>query len=67
MKDFKEKRQPTPVFLPGEFHGQRSLTGKELDMTERLTLSRKRQHFNRSTKKKYIQAKGKFKNKARLR
>ena len=35
---------PTPVFLPGEFHGQRSLVGygpwgcKELDMTERLTL-----------------------------
>ena len=34
---------PTPVFLPGEFHGQRSLVGyspwghKELDMTERLT------------------------------
>ena len=37
--------QPTPVFLPGEFHGQRSLEGysswscKELDMTEQLTLS----------------------------
>ena len=34
-----------PVFLPGEFHGQKSLVGyspwghKELDMTERLTLS----------------------------
>ena len=33
------------VFLPGEFHGQRSLAGysawgrKGLDMTERLTLS----------------------------
>ena len=33
-------RQPTPVFLPGEFHGQRSLEGyspwghKESDMTE---------------------------------
>ena len=32
--------QPTPVFLPGEFHGQRSLVSfslwgcKELDMTE---------------------------------
>ena len=29
---------PTPVFLPGEFHGQRNLVGlwgcKELDMTE---------------------------------
>ena len=35
---------PTPVFLPGEFHGQRSLVGyspwrcKELDMIERLTV-----------------------------
>ena len=35
---------PTLIFLPGEFHGQRSLVGysswtsKELDMTERLTL-----------------------------
>jgi len=32
--------QPTPVFLPGESHGQRSLAGyspcglKELDMTK---------------------------------
>ena len=36
----EEGWQPTPVFLPGEFHGQRSLVGyssqgcKELDMTE---------------------------------
>ena len=36
---------PTPVFLPGEFHGQRSLVGyspwggKEPDMTKQLTLS----------------------------
>ena len=36
-------RQPTPVFLPGESHGQRSLVGcspwgrKESGMTERLT------------------------------
>ena len=35
--------QPTPVFLPGEFHGQRSLAGyspwghKESDTTEQLT------------------------------
>ena len=33
-------RQPTPVFFPGKFHGQRSLVGyspwgsKESDMTE---------------------------------
>jgi len=39
---FPQRRvwQPTPVFLPGEFHGQRSLAGcspwscKEPDMTE---------------------------------
>ena len=24
---WKRARQPTPVFLPGEFHGQRSLEG----------------------------------------
>ena len=35
---------PTPIFWPGEFHGQMSLAGpspwgyKELDMTERLSL-----------------------------
>ena len=34
------ERQPTPVFLPGKFHGQRSLEGyspwghRESDMTE---------------------------------
>ena len=42
----KNKRRewlPTPVFLPGEFHGQKSLAGcspwghKESDMTEQLT------------------------------
>ena len=37
---WKRKWQPTPIFLPGEFHGQRSLAGysqwdcKELDTTE---------------------------------
>ena len=36
--------QPTPVFLPAESHGQRTLAGcnpwdhKELDMTQRLSL-----------------------------
>ena len=39
--------QPTPVFLPGECHGQRSLVGyslwgcKQLDMTEQPTHTRK--------------------------
>ena len=41
----EEAWQPTPVFLPREFHGQRSLVGyspwvrKESDMTDELTLS----------------------------
>ena len=30
---------PTPVFLPREFHGQRSLVDAELDTTECLSLS----------------------------
>ena len=39
---WNRKWQPTPIFLPGKFHGQRSLVGysswgsKELDMTEWL-------------------------------
>ena len=38
----RRKRQPTPLFLLGEFHGQRSLAGyspwghRELDTTGRL-------------------------------
>ena len=39
QEDLLEKEwQPTPVFLPGESHGQRSLAGyrKELDTTEQL-------------------------------
>ena len=41
----RRKWQPTPVFLPGKSHGQRSLEGysswglKELDTTEQQTLS----------------------------
>ena len=41
--------QPTPVLLPGEFHGQRSLAGyspwgcKEVDITEQLSTA---QHVN---------------------
>ena len=41
----EEGWQPTPVFFPGESHGQRSLVGyspwghKELDTTEQPTLS----------------------------
>ena len=41
---WRRKWQPTPVFLPRESHGQRSLVGyspqgcKELDTTERLSM-----------------------------
>jgi len=41
---WRRKWQPTPVFLPGKSHGQRSLVGyspwghKELDTTERLSM-----------------------------
>ena len=40
---WRRKWPSTPVFLPGKFHGQRSLAGyspwgrKELDLTERLS------------------------------
>ena len=40
---WRRKWQPTPAFLPGEFHGQRSLKGyspwdrKESGTTKRLT------------------------------
>ena len=42
---WRRKWQPTPVFLPGESHGQRSLVGnsswghKELDTTEHLSIN----------------------------
>ena len=49
---WRRKWQPTPVFLPGESHGRRSLVGyspwgrKELDMTEWLhTLTHTRQSW----------------------
>ena len=40
---WSSKRQPTPVFLPGKFHGQRSLAGyspwgcRKLDTTEQVS------------------------------
>ena len=45
MPPWRRAWQPTPVFLLGEFHRQKSLAGygpwscKELDMTEQLRLS----------------------------
>ena len=53
---WRREWQPTPVFLPGELHGQRRLVGyspwgsKELDTTERLTHS----HNNKSNKKQRL-------------
>ena len=50
---WRRKWQPTPVFLPGEFHGWRSLVGyspwghKESDTTERLHLGRYVSYFNK--------------------
>ena len=44
-RSWKRKWQPTPVFLPGKSHGQRSPAGysprgcKESDRTKQLTLS----------------------------
>ena len=44
---WRRKWEPTPAFLPGESHGQRSLAGysprglKELDMTEDISSSSK--------------------------
>ena len=41
---WRREWQPTPVLLPGESHGQRTLVGyipwdgKQSDMTEQLTL-----------------------------
>ena len=46
---------PIPVFLPGEFHGQRRLLDyspwghKESDMTERLTVQTRSKHLHMST------------------
>ena len=45
MIPWRRELLPTPLFLPGEFHGQRKLAGyspwdcKQLDTMERLTLS----------------------------
>ena len=36
---WRKEWQPTPVFLPGELHGQRTWGLKELDMAEQLILT----------------------------
>ena len=48
---WRRKWQPTPVLLPGKFHGQRSLVGysprdyKESDMTEQLHKKNKNKNY----------------------
>ena len=52
---WRREWQPTPVFLPGEFHGQRSLAAyspwghKELDTTEQLTHTHTHTHTHTLT------------------
>ena len=52
---WRRERQPTPVFLPGESHGQMSLVGyslwgqKELYKTEFLSLSLTHTHMHTHT------------------
>ena len=71
---WRRKELPTRVFLPGEFHGRRSLVGyspwghKELDTTERLALSikgqreRKREwEYNKFLRKKFSEVSHKHK------
>ena len=53
------KWQPTPVFLPGEFHGHRSLAGyspliAESEMTEQLTYTYIVTLHLRQINKKYV-------------
>ena len=49
---WRRKWQPTPVFLPGKFHGERSLVGysswgcKESDTAEQLNNNRKIDYRN---------------------
>ena len=53
---WRREWQCTPVFLPGEFHGQRGLVGyspwghKESDTTERLTHTHIHTHTHRQSK-----------------
>ena len=60
---YSKKWQPTPVFLPGKFHGQRSLVGyspqgrKELDTTEQLSLSKTKEDFRRGESNTQVETK----------
>ena len=56
---WRREWQPTPVFLPGESHGQRSLVGYSLwghiksDTTEQLTLSDFHFHFSQKGRNEF--------------
>ena len=54
----RRERQPTPVFLPGEFHGQRSLVGySPRDITEQLSLSKAKEDFRRGESNTQVETK----------
>ena len=69
---WRREWQPTPVFLPGEYHGQRSLTGysaqthKESDTTEQWTLSFKDILIRTSSDRKKLRKCGKQSQKSSL-
>ena len=59
MVPWRREWLPTPVFLPGEFHGQRSLVGyipwgrKELDTAEGLTHTHTHTHTQYARTERY--------------
>ena len=58
----EQEMTPTPVFLPGEFHGQRNLVGcspwgcKEWDTTEQQSTAHTRAHTHACTRTHCCQA-----------
>ena len=59
---WRRKWKPTPVFLPGDFHGQRSLAGyspcghKESDTTEHTSMKQNKMHHHHHMKKLVTQS-----------
>ena len=57
---WRRQWQPTPVFLPGEFQGQRSLAGyspwggTESEVTERLTHTQTHTHTHTPEREKSV-------------
>ena len=60
---WRRKWQPTPMFLPGKFHGQKSLAGyspwghEELDTTEQLSSE---QHMYEWSRKHWVEGYTKY-------